>query len=108
LGDRCESEEVLDRVLEAGKIAHRIDSTGSILIEEARGDACCSLLQYWELIGIDCEVIDTTDGVEVALRIMSLLIMSLLIMLLLIMLLLIMLLLIMSLLIILLLIMFPL
>jgi hypothetical protein len=67
LRDRCESEEVLDRVLEAGKFAHRVYPTSGILIEEARGDACCcSLLKYWELIGIDCEVVDTHDGLEVA------------------------------------------
>jgi len=66
LRDRCESEEVLDRVLEAGEVTHRVYATGGILVEETWRDACCSVLENRELVGVDCEVVDLREGPEVA------------------------------------------
>lgn len=67
MGHRRQSEEVLDRVLKTGKIAHRIHSASSFLAEEPWRDARGSLRQYRELVGEDGEVVDTFDGVQVAL-----------------------------------------
>jgi len=66
LRDWRQGEEVLDRIVEANKIANRVDPTHDFLAEEAWGNTCCATEKYRELVGIDGEVVYAGNRLQIA------------------------------------------
>ena len=70
---RGESEEVLNRVLEAGEVTYRADPAGRVLIEKSWGHRSGTVLDDCQVQRVDGTVVDGGDGVQIALLVVDLL-----------------------------------
>lgn len=69
---RGEGKEVLDRVVKSREIADGVDAPHDVLVKETIGDGIAAGLEDGHLVGVDGQVVDGRDGLEVALGVVIL------------------------------------